>query len=94
MGSAAWQAASNAERGLAAVWTKKERVPTDMQLWGKNVFGSIRTQIDKLKTRWRMGNDELLLPDAHWTPGTSKGNSRIFMRRRRSCINNGLEWIG
>ena len=51
MVTAAWQAASNGDRGLAAVWSKLERVSADMQQWGRTVFGSIRKQIAKLKTQ-------------------------------------------
>ncbi|XP_073361310.1 uncharacterized protein [Aegilops tauschii subsp. strangulata] len=51
MVTTAWQAASNGDRGIATVWAKLEKVTRDMQQWGRNVFGSIRKQISKLKSQ-------------------------------------------
>lgn len=46
-----WARASTGETGLAAVCTRLGRMTAGMQEWGRRVFGSVRKQIQQLKSK-------------------------------------------
>ena len=59
----AWEAAGTGERGLAAAWDRLGSMAGSMQHWAREVFGSIRRQISKLKTQLLKAKNIALLTD-------------------------------
>lgn len=46
-----WEAADTGEHGLTATWQRLGRMTGSLQRWAREVFGSVRKKIAKLKTQ-------------------------------------------
>ena len=90
----AWEAAGTGEQGLGAVRNTLAIMTGSMQRWAREVFGSIRRQVKKLKVQLLDAKNRALTSGSSLEVRELEEELREIYPGKKSCTGSGLELTG